>query len=378
MAAIDELINSGKTEKVSVYNDIKNFKDVSRKLYILETAVKNFNLSDFSDNNSITLDSKKIIKNPDYSIRKKYEKCSVCGKPLEYPSESGYCSKECMIKGAILNFSTDIEKFRDKFYNIDNHLNSISNAINVLFSNNSDALSLENGIRNNRNNLNNDEYVFIQVSLQKIMIMLKRKINSVLIRKNEILLNIIKSNQDGVSAGGLDNTYLSNVSKLYKISDKLSGELNSRYEKIYNGIIKKFKLYALNGESIYFFKTSRSEYKKPGDKLLQLKTNNSSNSILENINMDPLRESIENKFPDIQEKDYLEDPSVFENKIKNSPLNENKISEAYKILQNSFKSNTEPLPEYTNLNIQNKEWIHFLLTSWGVTGKAAYGFPKYP
>lgn len=378
---LDDLISSGKTEKVSAYNDVSNFNDISGKIKSLETVIDNFTLSDFTESgNSISMKRNGTIREPDFAIRKTFGKCSVCGKTLEAPSADGFCSLECRVKGYAVTMSRNIEEFREKILAVNDRLKSVSAAMTEFLAGSSDILTLKTRLgKGITSELDNDEYVWSTVELYKALLKLRRKMNICLIQKNDMLMKIIESTRDGISTGDiLSSSYLSNVRKLYTLGNKMQQELNDSYKAIYNSVISKFKSYSFSPESMYFFKTRRSEYKKPGCNLIGLSAGNSGNSILESVNIDPLRETIQKDYPDLTEKEYFEDASVFKERLEKTSLNEAKITRLFSELGNAFKCCSEPLPKYSDLKVSNKEWLYFLLSSWGSNGKIAYGYPMYP
>lgn len=177
---------------------------------------------------------------------------------------------------------------------------------------------------------------------------------------------------------GLDQNILKSIKTISVKSEELKNSYISSFNTLYKKAFGNSISYRFDPVSMNFFRTSRSKVRIPGKNILKLQNRNSGNSAFDSLNIDPMEESIQNMFPELKQSEYFLEPSIFKNKMDFSSVNAEKMKNYTAQIKNLFKTATEPLPSYKDLNMKNLKYDAFIISSWAPMGKETYGKPYYP
>jgi len=185
---------------------------------------------------------------------KRGSKCSVCGKPMEHIPVNGYCSAECALKdlgSRLLSFitgeyPTETPKWMDKLENTLDYINLVFNVFAKLPDVLASIAKLPEEYRN---------YAINKVNI--IFLYLKKIINLLLIKKNEIILSLLSMLNYDLIDEKLANKFES-INSVIKSINALREKLNNSLNTAYDAINVANKMYYIGPHEIGFFFTIKS------------------------------------------------------------------------------------------------------------------------
>lgn len=323
--------------------------------------------------------------------------CPVCGKEMDIPTASGCCSIECCIKANVIKLSGKIQQFKNSIENTKGTISSASVMLKVLSEKLSeiksvmdsiglpDMTAIDYQVKAEENKIIPDQYndkysAWIKIQLLKLSAEIRKKINDVEIWKNDFIASLISEIKSGMKpeTAGLDQNILKSIKTISVKSEELKNSYISSFNTLYKKAFGNSISYRFDPVSMNFFRTSRSKVRIPGKNILKLQNRNSGNSAFDSLNIDPMEESIQNMFPELKQSEYFLEPSIFKNKMDFSSVNAEKMKNYTAQIKNLFKTATEPLPSYKDLNMKNLRYDAFIISSWAPMGKETYGKPYYP
>ena len=386
------------TEKVKLSGQLSDSQtmDIVKDISRISEFMYRFSPSDFYLHGNSIPEDDLIIKN-DYTVRHQKIICPVCGKEMDIPTASGCCSIECWLKASAIKLSGKVQQFKNTIENAEGNLYSATVMLKTLTEKLSEIKSTMDSIglpdmtaidyqaKTAENKIipsqYNDKYsAWIKVQLLRLSAMLRKEINEVEIWKNDFITSLFSEIKSGLKpeTSALNESILKSVKTFNDKAEELKNSYIINFNILYKKAFVNDISYRLDPVSMNFFKTSRSKVRIPGKNILKLQNKNSGNSAFDSLNIDPMEESIQNMFLELKQSEYFIDPSVFKNKIDFSSVNAEKMKNYTNQIKNLFKTATEPLPSYKDLNVKNLNWDAFILSSWAPMGKETYGKPYYP
>lgn len=171
--------------------------------------------------------------------------------------------------------------------------------------------------------------------------------------------------------------FLDQMRKAIDVAKKVIDEFLKIYDQLYE-IITSIPPTKLDAEHMHFFMTPRSFVQVPGKIVNPLSNANLNDSVSDVLMLDKITPVIQRIFPPLTEVDYILPPAAF--KIRKIFSDENAVAmqKLADTLSQFLKGPSEPLPEYKDLKIYNLQFLLFLISSWGPTGRRHFAMPFYP
>lgn len=320
-----------------------------------------------------------------------FGKCSVCGKPLDAPSSSGFCSLKCQIEyrlkiisGLILPINTVLALIKAKSDNIVGKLKAAVTITNTLVSAMKDLASDLTNIPNM--NLDADTYmIYFKAQLTAVIIRIKKEVNNILIWKNNLIIAELEKkekNIDALSVAPLQSLF-SSINAVAAAADDLNTSFNTAYAAAQKVINIGLPMMKLEAESMNLGMTPKSMTVLPGKIVNKVPNENLYNSGFTNVitnfgtGMTMIETTVENMFPPIQEYEYLMDPKAFNVRKLLSPMNYSAIQKFVDPLMMLMSVGTQALPKYEKLTPINIWWVLFLLSDFGPYCQKHYALPGF-
>lgn len=302
------------------------------------------------------------------------QECPICKGHMDYPTESGFCSKKCESEFKMAKVTGAICGLKDKAENV---FQSISDAVEYMNS----LLDIAVGIPAMIIDVNAIPIeAYSAYYMNKIYILelqIKQKINEVLVYKNKLLIKMLKQNRDGISSAA-DTVVGGALTSINAIVDGINVALQAfdvAYTAVYNTLVNAMVPFLLKPESMSFFFTPRSLTKKPGIFVIPMSIINLNVSAVDVLNADTIESVIDIGFPKIQDWEYCMDPQAFKVRQMFSDQNAKGIYDLISLMEVLFYTGSEPLPKYSKLKLSNPWYLIFLLTGWGPASQICFGIP---
>lgn len=313
---------------------------------------------------------------PNGKVVVSYGKCSVCGKPLTKPTNSGTCSRKCQIKHNKDMITGDLKKLQDAEKNIQGKISNITSATNSLMSSVADMTGMLTDIRNM--NLDKRYLDYFKVRINTLIQYIKQKIQKALVSKNYKLLRAIQTAKGGIdSAEGGILSVLKSVQKAIAAAKALLDQFMVVFDVAFKMVCSIIP-FTLNEDSLHFGFTPKSFLMCPGKFACALPNNNINNSCGNIMFADKIETIVRKAFPPLKDTDYILPPAVFKVRKIFSEENTKTVQMLMDTLSMIMKGPTDPLPTYEHLKISNIWFLIFILSSWGPNAMKHFGMPLYP
>lgn len=320
---------------------------------------------------------KPIEVNQDGTVKNPGIACPVCGKEMENPTNSGFCSKACEAK-------FKLSKVTCAFLELKNPAEAIMGTFNEIVEFTNSLLDIATGIPAMIVDISGypvKEYVeYYANKIYILELQIKKKINEVLIYKNKLLIQILEQNKSGISgtADTLIGGALAGINAVVSAISTAMQAFDVAYMAVYNTLVNAMIPFLLKPESMSFFFTPRSLIKKPGTFVIPMSIINLNVSALDVLNADMIESVIDVGFPPIQDWEYCMDPTAFKIRQALSDQNAKGIYDLVSMMEILLYTGAMALPKYSMLKMSNAWWLIFLLTGWAPSSLVCFGDPIYP
>ena len=338
------------------------------------------------------------IANDLYNLTIRGTKCSICGKTVKYMPPNGYCSIDCAAKALAKRILEHIKgEYETQTPDIINTIKRILNYIDFCINIVSNLPDIIAGIAH----LPKEYKEYATAKINIIFLYLKKVINYLMIKKNDLLINILKKMQDGT----IDNNMMSMfggiqtaLTTIINIRDKMNKALGAAMDAISNANM----LFYIGPQEYGFFMTLKSfmcpcpmvksnpnlypasqlgmPFWGPGIMTIpfdiskcQFTLDIGGMSVLQNIDKKKIDKIIRSIFKPINPVEYLMDPELFDIRLALSDQNVPAIEKLYKLLEMSVVIGGDFLPTYKNLKLTNIWFVIAILMCWGPTTRQIYG-----
>lgn len=225
------------------------------------------------------------------------------------------------------------------------------------------------------------DYVdYLNNEIQILELMIKKKINEILVFKNKLMLRALKKSRNGISSA-TDALVGGALTAINTIVDGINVALqafDAAYMVAYKTLVNTMIPWLLNQESMSFFFTPRSLFMRPGTFVIPHATMNMNQSVVEVMNYNTLEKLSSIGFPKIQDWEYFMDPKLFDIRKKFSELNCKGLYDLVSLLELLLYTGAEPLPRYSRVKITNPYYLIYLFTGWAPAGITCFGIPGFP
>lgn len=324
--------------------------------------------------------------------------CPVCGKYVRYIPSNGFCSLKCAGKYLLAKiqscltgeYELETPQIVDKIQNIMDYFNLTFNVISKIPDLLTSIATLPEEYRN---------YATAKINI--IFLDIKKVINLLLIKKNELIIYLLNKINYGVIDEKLKNLFTT-INSLIDTANALSERLEESVAAAYKAITKANALLYIGPQEYGFFTTLKSQmcicpyyktdrYTYPSDQLgrpfwgsgviniafdmslCQISFEYGAKSALKNIDMKKITTAIQKVFKPIKAEEYLMDPDLFDVRLALSDQNQRAIQELTETLSRTMVLGGDFIPDYDNLKLNNIWFIIAILTCWGPWTRAIYG-----
>ena len=325
-------------------------------------------------------------------------RCPVCGKYVKYLPSNGYCSITCAGKhlltkiGSCLTgeYKVDTPKIIEQIQNIMDYFNIAFNIISKMPDLLASIVKLPEDYKN---------YATAKINL--IFLELKKIINLLLIKKNELIVYLLSKIKYGIIDDKMQNLF-SVIESILKTAEALREKLEESLTAAYKAITKASGQFYIGPQEYGFFTTLKSQmclcpyfktdiYTYPSDQLgkpywgsgimniafdmslCQYSLEEGAKSALRNTNFKKITNAIRKVFKPITTPEYLMDPDLFDVRLALSDQNYNGVQSLTNFLSKTMVFGGDFIPEYENLSLTNIWFIIAILTCWGPWTREIYG-----
>ena len=327
--------------------------------------------------------------------------CPVCGKHVDFIPSNGYCSLKCAgldllkhvqetLTGEYLSVSEETQKKIDMVKNILNYTNLVLNIISKIPDILSSIAKLPPEYR---------EYATAKINI--IFVELKKIINILMIKKNEIIISLLRKIKFGCIDDKLKPIF-EVINKIIDIANAVRAQMELAIEVAMQAIIKASALFYIGPQEYGFFMTLKSNQAfcpffktdptvyPPGQlgrpfwgsgviniafdmSMCQFSLDIGAKSALSNVDFKKINKIIRAVFRPISEIEYLMDPDLFDVRLALSDQNAPMIQSLLEKLSMLIVLGGDFLPSYKNLKLTNIWFIIAILTCWGPWTRAIFG-----
>ena len=340
-----------------------------------EKAEKIAEKLDPADNKGVSVE---VSEKDEYGHQKvSYGQCTHCGKELEKPSGTGFCSNACFLKHKLNLIKGGIDDLREETEDIVGNIAKAVELANGVLSLLSDMQQLLASLAARA--LDDRYLVYFKTKLNIVILYLRYQVNRLLIWKNNLMIAALDKVQKGINvANSALGSAFDAIQKGIDAVMALIDQFNQKYKIAYDVIVQSLIPFLLDPEALHFGVTPRSLTYYPGKEANKIPNVNLNDSNGDVIDMDGLQEVVRGAFPRITEPEYLMDPTAFKARMMLSDYNYIAIQKMVEPILDLMKLGSEPMPKYEKLNITNAWWMVYLLLAFGPEAQKHYGLPFYP
>lgn len=292
---------------------------------------------------------------------------------LPVPGESSGITSQFKL-GKSLGITGDLKELLDP---ITEPLEAVTDFVNQIYD---IASAIPEIVKDISDILLSDYVDYLNNEIQILELMIKKKINEILVFKNKLMLRALKKSRNGISSTS-DALIGGALTAINTIVDGINAALqafDAAYMVAYKTLVNSMVPFLLNQESMSFFFTPRSLFMRPGTFVIPHTTVNMNQSAIEVINYNTLEKIASIGFPKIQDWEYFMDPKLFNIRKKFSELNCKGLYDLVSLLELLLYTGAEPLPRYSRVKITNPYYLIYLFTGWGPAGITCFGIPGFP
>lgn len=324
--------------------------------------------------------------------------CPVCGKHIDFMPGNGYCSLICAAEDLLKKvtetlkgeYRTETPEIIDRIKNILDYFNLVLNVVQKVPDILAGTATMPKEYR---------DYVTAKVNL--VFIELKKIINLLLIKKNELIIKLLRRIKFGTVDEKLAPLFAV-INQIIRAVQLAKEALENALAVAYNTITNISGPFYIGPQEYGFFFTAKSNmaicpfYKtdptvyKAGQlgkpfwgmgvmniafdmSKCQFKLDIGAKSALQNVDFKKINEIVRKSFPPITTPEYLMDPDLFDVRLALSDQNSPAIEKLVRLLEASIVIGGDFLPSYERLKLTNIWFVVAILTTWGPTTRSIYG-----
>lgn len=325
-------------------------------------------------------------------------RCPVCGKEVPFMPANGYCSLVCAGKDLLKKltscitgeYEVETPVIIDKIKNILDFFNLSLNVLTKIPDILASFAKLPHEYR---------EYATAKLNL--IFLDLKKIINNLLIKKNELIIKLLRRIKFGTIDAQLSNIFAT-INQVIKAVQLAKQALEQALQVAYTAISKVSGLFYIGPQEYGFFMTLKSNMAMcpffkmdpltyPPEQLgkpfwgmgtmniafdmskCQFTLNLGAKSALQNVDFEKINKIIRKIFRPITTPEYLMDPDLFDVRLALSDQNAPAIQKLIKLLELTTVIGGDFIPSYERLSLINVWFVIAILTCWGPTTRSIYG-----
>lgn len=324
--------------------------------------------------------------------------CAECGKVVKFVPPNGYCSIDCAVKALAKRILSHVtSKYDRKTPEIIQKVKNILAYIDV-------SLNLLTKLPDLVANLAKmppeyKEYATMKINI--IFLYLKKLVNYLLLKKNELLIKLLKQIDDGTIDGFMMPIF-AQIQAILQVILALREQLNNAFAVALKAIENINMMFYIGPQEYGFFMTAKSFmavcpfYKTnpniyppcqlgkpfwgPGQMVIpfdmskcQMSIDIGGFSALQNVDQKKLMNIIRAVFRPINEIEYLMDPELFDIRLALSDQNIPAIQKMCRLMEMLVVIGGDFLPAYKNLSLINIWFVVAILTCWGPTTRSIFG-----
>lgn len=327
--------------------------------------------------------------------------CPVCGKHVDFMPSNGYCSLKCAgldllkkvqetMTGQYSSVSEETQKKINMVKNILNYTNLTLNVITKIPDILASIAKLPPEYK---------DYATAKINI--VFVELKKIINKLMIKKNDIIISLLKKIKFGCIDDKLKPIF-ETINKIIDIANALKQKMELAIEAAMQAIIKASALFYIGPQEYGFFMTLKSNQAfcpffktdptvyPPGQlgrpfwgsgviniafdmSKCQFSLDIGAKSALSNVDFKKINKIIRAVFRPISEVEYLMDPDLFDVRLALSDQNAPMIQSLLEKLSTLIVLGGDFIPSYKNLKLTNIWFIIAILTCWGPWTRAIFG-----
>ena len=325
-------------------------------------------------------------------------KCPVCGKTVPFIPANGYCSLECAGKDLLKKLTSSISgEYEVETPEILNKIKNILDYFNLTLN----VLTKIPDLLASFAKLPQEYKDYATAKLNLVFLEIKKIINKLLIKKNELIIKLLRRIKFGTIDAKLSKLFAainSIISAVQVAKQALEKALNAAYKSI----SKASGLLYIGPQEYGFFMTLKSNmalcpfYKTdaltyPPEQLgkpfwgsgviniafdmsmCQFSLNIGAKSALQNVDFEKINAVIRKVFRPITPPEYLMDPDLFDVRLAISDQNAPAIQKLIRTLESVMVFGGDFIPTYDRLSLTNIWFVIAILTCWGPWTRSIYG-----
>ena len=325
-------------------------------------------------------------------------KCPVCGKTVPFMPANGYCSLECAGKDLLKKLTSSISgEYEVETPEILNKIKNILDYFNLTLN----VLTKIPDLLASFAKLPQEYKDYATAKLNLVFLEIKKIINKLLIKKNELIIKLLRRIKFGTIDAKLSKLFAainSIISAVQVAKQALEKALNAAYKSI----SKASGLLYIGPQEYGFFMTLKSNmalcpfYKTdaltyPPEQLgkpfwgsgviniafdmsmCQFSLNIGAKSALQNVDFEKINAVIRKIFRPITPPEYLMDPDLFDVRLAISDQNAPAIQKLIRTLESVMVFGGDFIPTYDRLSLTNIWFVIAILTCWGPWTRSIYG-----
>ena len=325
-------------------------------------------------------------------------KCPVCGKTVPFMPANGYCSLECAGKDLLKKLTSSISgEYEVETPEILNKIKNILDYFNLTLN----VLTKIPDLLASFAKLPQEYKDYATAKLNLVFLEIKKIINKLLIKKNELIIKLLRRIKFGTIDAKLSKLFAainSIISAVQVAKQALEKALNAAYKSI----SKASGLLYIGPQEYGFFMTLKSNmalcpfYKTdaltyPPEQLgkpfwgggviniafdmsmCQFSLNIGAKSALQNVDFEKINAVIRKVFRPITPPEYLMDPDLFDVRLAISDQNAPAIQKLIRMLEFVMVFGGDFIPTYDRLSLTNIWFVIAILTCWGPWTRSIYG-----
>ena len=325
-------------------------------------------------------------------------KCPVCGKTVPFMPANGYCSLECAGKDLLKKLTSSISgEYEVETPEILNKIKNILDYFNLTLN----VLTKIPDLLASFAKLPQEYKDYATAKLNLVFLEIKKIINKLLIKKNELIIKLLRRIKFGTIDAKLSKLFAainSIISAVQVAKQALEQALNAAYKSI----SKASGLLYIGPQEYGFFMTLKSNmalcpfYKTdaltyPPEQLgkpfwgggviniafdmsmCQFSLNIGAKSALQNVDFEKINAVIRKVFRPITPPEYLMDPDLFDVRLAISDQNAPAIQKLIRTLESVMVFGGDFIPTYDRLSLTNIWFVIAILTCWRPWTRSIYG-----
>lgn len=325
-------------------------------------------------------------------------RCPVCGKVVPFMPSNGYCSIQCAGRDLLKKlascvsgeYEVETPEIINKIKNILDYFNLTLNVVTKIPDILASFATLPQEYRD-----------YATAKLNLVFLDIKKIINQLLIKKNELIIKLLRRVKFGTIDDKLSGLFAV-INQVIKAVQVAKQALEQSLQVAYKAISKVSGIFYIGPQEYGFFMTLKSNmamcpyYKTdpltyPSDQLgkpfwgmgtmniafdmskCQFSFNIGAKSALQNVNFELINKAIRKIFRPITTPEYLMDPDLFDVRLALSDQNAPAIQKLVKLLEFTMVIGGDFIPTYERLSLINIWFVIAILTCWGPWTKSIFG-----